>query len=337
MKFITLEEHWESATVNAAAQAYMPKSQLSINPADHSIADYMAQNPRDNSEITSADDQRLAFMDANQIQMQIMGYGDDTPQNLSPDVAIPLCRQANDELSQAVQAHPDRFGGWAVLPVGDPEAAADELQRAVQVDHLQGAMIHGYYGDKMFDDPRYDPIFARAEALDVPLYFHPAVVPATISQHYYQGDQWDALTAWAFSGAGWGWHEDLGVQMVRLILAGVFDRHPNLHIITGHWGEMVPGFLERLDQVVTPATHLDRSIGETYRDNFYITPSGMFFPTQLQLTMAEMGSDHLMYSVDYPYNHPENIAGFLADAGLSQADQQKIAYDNAAQLLHLSH
>ncbi|PIO84422.1 amidohydrolase [Loigolactobacillus backii] len=295
----------------------------------------MAKSKKDNTELTSVGAKRLAFMDANQIDKQIMGYGDNSPQNLDPKVAVDLARMANDDLAAAIATHPDRFGGWAVLPVGDPEAAAAELERAVTKKGLQGAMIHGYYNGKFFDDPFYEPIFAKAEELDVPLYFHPAVIPAEISEHYYQGSGWSELTAFTFAGAGWGWHEDLGVQMVRLILAGVFDRHPNLHIITGHWGEMVPNFLERMDQTLGLTAHLDRSISETYRDNFYITPSGMFFNAQLQLDLTEVGSDHLMYSVDYPYNHPTGAATFLADAGLSVADQEKIAFGNATKLLHL--
>ncbi|BAP86318.1 amidohydrolase [Paucilactobacillus hokkaidonensis JCM 18461] len=337
MKFITLEEHWESKQVNQAAKPYMPAPvNPHKNPNDHSIEEFMVKSKKDNTELTSVGDQRLAFMDANQIDMQIMGYGDNSPQNLDPKVSIDLSRMANDDLAAAIATHPDRFGGWAVLPVGDPEAAALELERAVKEKGLQGAMIHGYYDDKFFDDPFYEPIFAKAEELDVPLYFHPAVIPQDISEHYYQGAGWSELTAFTFAGAGWGWHEDLGVQMIRLILSGLFDRHPNLHIITGHWGEMVPNFLERMDQTLGLTVHLDRSISQTYKDNFYITPSGMFFDAQLQLAMTEVGSDHLMYSVDYPYNHPTGITTFLTNAGLSSEDQEKIAYRNAAKLLHLT-
>lgn len=336
MKLITLEEHWESQRVNAAAQPYMPKPvNPHKNPADHSIEQFVAKTQRDNTELVSAGEKRLAFMDANDIQMQIMGYGDDTPQNLDPKVAVELCQMANDDLATAINAHPNRFGGWAALPVGDPEAAAQELDRAVNELGLQGAMIHGYYQDRMFDDPFYEPILAKAEALDVPLYFHPVFIPAEISAHYYEGKGWSELTAFTFAGAGWGWHEDLGVQMIRLILAGVFDQHPKLHIITGHWGEMVPGFLERMDQTLGLTVNLQRSISQTYRENFYITPSGMFFPAQLQLTHTEVGADHLMYSLDYPYNHPADAAKFLTESDLSQADQDKIASQNAITLLHL--
>ncbi|WP_461215482.1 amidohydrolase family protein [Lacticaseibacillus sp. GG6-2] len=336
MKLITLEEHWESQRVNAAAQPYLPlPTNPHKNPDDHSIEEFVAKTKRDNTELTSAGDQRLAFMDANDIQMQIMGYGDNTPQNLDPKVAIDLCRMANDDLAAAIKPHPDRFGGWATLPVGDPEAAAAELDRAVNELGLQGAMIHGYYDGHFFDDPMYELIFAKAEALDVPLYFHPAVIPADISEHYYQSQGWSELTAFTFAGAGWGWHEDLGVQMIRLILAGVFDRHPNLHIITGHWGEMVPNFLERMDQTLGLTVHLNRSISQTYRENFYITPSGMFFPAQLQLATTEVGSEHLLYSLDYPYNHPDDALTFLTSSSLSAEAQAQIASGNAVTLLHL--
>lgn len=336
MKLITLEEHWESQRVNEAAKPYMPKPVMPHkNPDDHSIEQFVMKTKHDNTELVNAGDQRLAFMDANNIQMQIMGYGDDTPQNLDPKYSIELCKQANDDLAEAISVHPDRFGGWAALPVGNPEAAAKELDRAVNELGLQGAMIHGYYKDLMFDDPFYEPILAKAEELGVPLYFHPVFIPAEISEHYYEGKGWSELTAFTFAGAGWGWHEDLGVQMIRLILAGVFDRHPNLKIITGHWGEMVPGFLERMDQTLGLTVNLKKSISQTYKDNFYITPSGMFFDAQLQLTHTEVGADHLMYSLDYPYNHPADAAKFLRESGLSQEDQEKIAYRNAEQLLHL--
>lgn len=336
MKLITLEEHWESERVNKAAKQYMPAPTFPHQNDDNSIQEYVAKAKQDNTELLSAGEKRLAFMDANGIQMQILGYGDDSPQNLDPKLAIAFCKMANDDLAAVVAAHPDRFGGWATLPVGDPEAAAAELERSVKELHLKGAMIHGYYGDKMFDDPMYEPIFAKAEELDVPLYFHPAFIPEDITKHYYEGKGWSNLTAFIFSGAGWGWHEDLGVQMIRLILAGVFDRHPNLHIITGHWGEMVPNFLERMDQTLGLTANLDRSISQTYRDNFYITPSGMFFQAQLTLDMTEVGADHLMYSLDYPYNHPEGADTFLAESDLSEEDQEKIAYKNAEKLLHLN-
>ncbi|MGL0748832.1 amidohydrolase family protein [Secundilactobacillus paracollinoides] len=337
MKLVTLEEHWESQQVNEAAKPYLPSwTPQHHNPEDHSIADFAAMSGNTQSAITAAGEDRLKFMDDNGIAMQIMGYGDNTPQNLEPSVAIPLARQANDELTDAIAQHPDRLGGWAVLPVGDPEAAASELMRAVQEKGLQGAMIHGVYNGKFFDDPFYEPIFAMAEQLNVPLYFHPALIPGNISGHYFEGE-WSELAAYTFAGAGWGWHEDLGVQMVRLIMDGVFDRHPNLHIITGHWGEMVPNFIERLDQTVGLAVKLDRSILGTYRDNFFITLSGMLYQSQMALTKTIMGADHLMYSIDYPYNQRVGAAAahFLDEADLTDDERQKIGYQNAVDLLQL--
>lgn len=97
------------------------------DPADHSIAEFVAKSKKDNTELTSVGDKRLAFMDANQIDKQIMGYGDNSPQNLDPKVSIDLSRMANDDLADAIATHPDRFGGWAVLPVGDPKAQLPNL------------------------------------------------------------------------------------------------------------------------------------------------------------------------------------------------------------------
>ncbi len=100
---------------------------------------------------------------------------------------------------------------------------------------------------------------------------------------------------------------------------------------------MVPNFIERLDQTVGLAVKLDRSILETYRDNFFITPSGMLYQSQMALTKTIMGADHLMYSIDYPYNQRVGAAAahFLDEADLTDDERQKIGYQNAVDLLQL--
>lgn len=342
MKLITLEEHWDSKQVDEAAKAYRPKPlQAHKDPNDHSIQEYLQQASSNPTDFSPANEDRFNFMKQNGITKQILGYGDNTVQNLDPKVSVDLAKMANDELATAIKAHPDQLGGWATLPVGDPQSAADELDRAVTKLGMNGAIITGRYNDHFFDERIYDPLFAKAEALGVPLYFHPALVQEPVRSHYYTNGDWSELAGYLFAGPGWGWHSDLGIQMVRLIMAGVFERFPKLHIITGHWGEMVPNFLDRLDEVMCDppfmknALPLTRSIAETYKENFWITPSGQFTWPQLQLDLTEMGPDHIMYSLDYPYNQPAGAQDLLANSPIDDDVKEKIAHGNAEKLLHL--
>lgn len=177
--------------------------------------------------------QRLVEMDANGIDMQILSYSN-SPQLLAGAEAVELTRNANDTLADAVNAHPDRFGGFATLPWSDPEAAAAELERAVTQLGFKGAMLTGRPGETFLDDPRYSPVLAAAEALNVPIYTHPGVPLKRVQEAYYAG--LDPSVSARLSMFGWGWHAEAGVQIIRMILAGVFDKYPRLNIIAGHWG-----------------------------------------------------------------------------------------------------
>src|SRR3954470_5591138 len=128
---------------------------------------------------------RLKEMDEAGIDVQVISHGAPSTQRLDPKTAVRLARHANDRLAQAIAAHPDRFAGFACLPTPDPKAAAEELERAVTRLGFKGAMVHGLTNGVFFDDQRFWPIFERAEALNVPLYLHPAVPhPAVIDAYF---------------------------------------------------------------------------------------------------------------------------------------------------------
>ena len=334
MKIITIEEHFVSARVNEQMFALEDQTAKDNNLPVGPNKARLDLNFR--AEIEDVAAGRIKYMDENGIAMQVVSYDSTSPQNLPPEHAIPLCKQANDDLAAAVKLNPSRFSGFATLPMGDPAAAAAELDRAVNELGLKGALLSGNYNGRFFDHSFFLPVFAKAAELDVPVYLHPSVVAQPVIDYYYASDEWDSIVTMVFAGAAYGWHFDAGIHVVRMIVSGIFDKLPNLKLISGHWGEFVPYYLERLDAVfgVTP-TKLKRKISDYYKENIYITPSGMFTVPQLQLAIAEIGADHILYSGDYPHMKADNIVGFLETAPISDEDKEKIAHGNVEKLFKL--
>lgn len=276
---------------------------------------------------------RLADMDAASISMQVLSYGG-FPQLLPAAQAIDLNRAANDRLALATQAHPTRFSGFATLPWQAPEAAARELERAVKELGLKGALINGRPGDAFLDDSRYAAILAALDELKVPLYIHPGLPLPAVQAPYYGG--FDRELSARLAMFAWGWHNEAGIQVVRMLLSGVFDRYPGLQVISGHWGEMVPFFLQRLeDSIPQEASGLKRPIVQTYREHVYVSPSGMLTLPHFQFIHALMGAERILYSIDYPYQSLDGARAFIERLPGSDADKALIAHGNAERLLGL--
>lgn len=323
-KIITIEEHYQlphKETMTAAQQKATK-----------------GNNPTQIDELTMDFDKKIAYMDKYGISMQVLSNSGPNGAMI-PDKAqaVAACQHTNDTLAAKISKYPGRFGGFAVLPMTDPEAAAEELERTVNQLGFQGAMIAGLPFGHYLDEPQYRPIFAEAEKLNVPLYLHPGM-PTKADRERFQSPSYDDRVANILSMAGWGWHEEAGVQMVRLICSGLFDQYPNLHLISGHWGEMVPNFLERLDLMTGVAkVNLDRKFSDYYKSNVYVTPSGMFTKPQFALTLAEVGPSHIIWSEDFPYVlAKDQVAGFLNDSILDDAAKEQIGHRNAEQLLRLN-
>src|SRR5919205_1388358 len=180
-------------------------------------------------------------------------------EQLDPADAVAIARDANDQLGTAVQRHPTRLAGFAALPSPAPEAAADELERTVQVYGFKGGQISGQIRGRYLDDHFFWPILERAEALQVPLYIHPAPPSRAVIEALYSGFT-PQVTALLASG-GFGWHVDTALHVLRLILGGVFDRYPRLQVIIGHMGETLPFMLPRFDIALpTQVTRLARLV-----------------------------------------------------------------------------
>jgi predicted TIM-barrel fold metal-dependent hydrolase len=327
MRIIALEEHFSNAAIEKAVGKLMP------DLISQSIAAYTLPTSHTQLEDLGAD--RLQHMDEMGIDVQVLSYTAPGLQILPAEEAVPLARDANDQVAAAVAAHPDRFAGFATLPTADAEAAAAELERAVQKLGFKGAMINGRTQNRFLDDPQFRPILEAAEDLDVPLYLHPTIPSKAVQEAYYTGLAPDISIR--FATAGWGWHMETGIHALRLILAGIFDRYPRLQLILGHWGEMIPFYLARVDGYLAPVSkHLQRRISDYFLQQVYVTPSGMFTLPPFLLTLQIMGAERIMYAVDYPFIAGDDARTFLETAPISPADKEKIAHGNAEKQLKIS-
>jgi 2,3-dihydroxybenzoate decarboxylase len=275
---------------------------------------------------------RLKEMDEAGIDLQVLSHGAPATQRLDADTAVPLARRANDRLHESIRAHPDRFAAFAVLPTADPKAAADELERAVTKLGFKGAMVHGLTNGVFFDDKRFWPICERAQALDVPLYMHPAVPHKAVVEAYYKDylEQFPGLIS-----AAWGFTVETATQGIRLVLSGVFDAYPRLKIILGHLGESLPFSLWRIDMALQRQGNRSTPFRDTFREHFWITTSGNFSTPALLCCVMEMGVDRILFSVDYPFVPNPPGVKWMEHVPLGPEDRAKILNGNARRLLRL--
>src|SRR5581483_4116520 len=328
MRVVALEEHF---TVPSLVRRISPEAIARRGFAPRKILPGRT-NPLDL--LPEIGEQRLASMDEAGITVQVLSTSGPGADLVDGPDGVAIAREMNDALAEAIARHPDRFAGFAHLPMRSPEAAAEELGRAVRDLGFLGALINGTTQDRFLDDPRFEPVLAAAETLDVPVYLHPHLAPEAVRGVYYAGLPSNAGNV--LEAAGWGWHSETAIHVLRLVLAGTLDRHPKLKLIIGHMGEGLPAMLARCDQVFEAAIeHLRRPISRTILDHVWITTSGMFTEPPLLVALLTFGIDRVMFSVDYPY--APNVRGrdFLRSLSLSPADLAKVAHGNADGLLGL--
>jgi 2,3-dihydroxybenzoate decarboxylase len=275
---------------------------------------------------------RLRDMDAAGIDMQVISHMQPGTQIFDAETAVALARKANDALYAATRAHPGRFAGFAELPTADPDAAAEEIERTVTRHDFKGALINGLTAGAFLDEKRFWCIFERAQALDVPIYFHPGIPHPAVTQAYYsdyrRGD-------FPFLSVAWGFTAETAIQAIRLIVSGVFDAYPRLKIILGHLGETIPFTLWRCDWIIQHVGGRS-AFADAFREHFYLTTSGNFQHSALACCISELGIDRIMFAVDYPYNSNVEGVAFVRTAPISEADRAKIFHRNADRLLRLA-
>lgn len=288
----------------------------------------------------SSIDSRVKEMDEAGIDMQVLSA------TLMPNAEYTVAEarawavEINEVMAKVIEKYPDRFSAFAAVSLLEPEEAARELERAVTQLGFKGALI-GAEKRTFLDDPEYAAFLATAEKLDVPIYLHPKVPAEDMIGPY--------LKYPILSRSMWGFAAEAGLHAMRLILGGVFETYPNLQIILGHLGENIPYQLWRLDNrwknekdgmpgmfPEDPSASLMKKLpSEYFKQHFYVSTSGMFWEPALQMAIAAMGIDRVLFAVDYSAESNEEAVKFMESVKLSNEDKAKIYHRNAERLLKL--
>jgi 2,3-dihydroxybenzoate decarboxylase len=315
---IALEEHFTAPGFEAYSQVFTRHMGVAARS-------YLS------SRLTDFDDIRLGEMDRAGIDVVVLSQtGPSVQAETDVDVAIRGASENNDFLARQIARHPKRYAGFASLSMHSPRTAAAELTRAVETLGFKGALVNGHTNGRYYDEPAYDEFWERMQHLDVPLYLHPTD-PRPIPKAY---DGHPELT-----GAVWGWGVETATHALRLLFGGVFDRFPRLKIILGHMGEGLPMLLWRFDSrfaVYSHGVQLALKPSEYFGRNIFITTSGVCSPAALTCSLAEMGTDAVMFSVDYPYESTEIAADFIESAPMTDDVRERVCSRNAERILKLA-
>jgi predicted TIM-barrel fold metal-dependent hydrolase len=253
---------------------------------------------------------RIKEMDECGIDMQIISLSYPALDPFQTADAIEVAKMINNQISETIKKYPKRFSGYCCIPLQDPNAAADELERAVTKLGLKAAMVNVNTPERWLSDQKYEVVFDKLAKLDVPLYLH-TDGPST---------------------------EDSGLHIVpevmRLINGTLLDKYPKLQFILGHAGESLPFWLNRLDgrwrQPERPKT-----FSQYFKDNFYVSTSSQCWPILLQFLISAVGSDRILFATDYPYESITQHVEFIDSAPISDSDREKICHLNAEKLFKL--
>lgn len=276
--------------------------------------------------------ERLREMDAAGVDVQVLSHAPPGLQKVPAAAAPDVARRANDRLAEMVAAHPTRFAAFASLPTAVPDLAARELERAVRELGFKGAMVHGPTDGLFLDEERFWPILERAEALDVPLYLHPALPMAEVRQAY-MGKY--AQSHPTFVTAAWGFTIETGTHAMRLVLSGALEAFPRLQFILGHLGEAIPFLMARIDEALSRDTPT-KTFRKLFTDHFHVTTSGFFSDPALACCIQEMGVDRVLFSIDWPFVENAPGVNWLRRFDMNEDDKAKIFGGNAKRLLKLA-
>ncbi|KAH7012955.1 hypothetical protein EDB80DRAFT_570063 [Ilyonectria destructans] len=294
-----------------------------------------ARDPYVQGRLLDVGDGRIAVLDENSIQTQVLSH---IPCHSSREDM----QKVNEELRDMKSQHPKRYECFACLPMNDPLEAAEELGRCVKEFGFVGALFPNTLDDGTFyDTPRFHPLYAKAQELDVPLYFHPIFPTSEVSKLLFDGP-YSKPTSIQIGAWCYGWHSAVAIHILRLFAAGIFDKFPRLKIVIGHMGETLPFMLDRIIPQTAnwpEAAQRQRELRQVWDENIWVTTSGMFTLAPMACLLRTTKIDHILYSVDYPLEDNADGLKFmteLSESGLvSEEDLHKIAYKNAKALLRL--
>ncbi|HEX7308192.1 amidohydrolase family protein [Lentzea sp.] len=324
MRLYGLEEHFLTADVARAWRRHDPRL------AEPMMERALTSNVT--ADLLDLGDGRIAAMDDAGIDTAVLSLTTPGLQNLPAAEAVALQTLVNDTVADAVRRNPDRLQGFAALATPAPAAAADELRRAVTELGFAGALVNAHSGGRFLDAPEFWDVYEAAADLRAPVYLHPrAPFPAVVEASYRGfGEPVDGMLA---TGA-FGWHHDAGLTVLRMILAGVFDRFPELQVVLGHWGEVVLFYLDRV-AVLDELTSLRQPVAEYFRTNVFVTPGGISSHRYLRWSLEVVGAERIMYASDHPFNTERggSARAFLDSAPVTDFERELIAHGNWERLV----
>ncbi len=283
-------------------------------------------------------DYRLAEMDRFGVDMHLLSITAPGVQAFEPSLGADMAEHANDHLAKAVKAHPTRLAALGAVAPQSPERAAREVKRIMTELGFGGVIINSHTQGEFLDGEKFWPIFEALVAHDAPLYIHPNFpAPSMIEPYSHYG----------MMGALWGFGAECSLHVVRLIMAGVFDRFPKLKIVLGHLGEGLPFWLGRLDNRYANILRrggleplgmktLQRLPSDYFRSNFHITTSGMNTDPPLEFALKMFGPDRIMFAIDYPFEQTEEAVGFIRAAPLEPGAMRKITHETAQTVFNIA-
>ncbi len=288
-------------------------------------------------------DARFRIMDAFDDYIQVVSVASPPIYAIAPaDVAVELCRIANDELAELVQKHPQRFaGGIATLPMTDMDAALGEAERAIKDLRLRAVEVGSDIAGKPLDSPEFIPLYEKMVELDRPIFIHPV---REMNVPDYAGEGWSKYRAWTKL----GWPYATGLAMTRLVCSGVMEKFPPLKIITHHCGGIIPFLAGRLDwnddfnEMAMGYRDLYlKADALTYYRRFFYDTAVNGHTASLLCGLSFAGLDQMVFATDFPFDNQmgrrlirDTIAS-VERMGLCEEDRNKIYRYNAVKLMRL--
>lgn len=304
----------------AASLSQGPGGERRIHYAgDYSVLDEAHVNPA----------KRIEDLERSGVDMQVLSLTVPGVHSEEPRRGIDLARTTNEGLAEVCREHPERFRALATLPTQAPDAAARELERAVRELGLSGAMIFSNLGGLPLDDRRFDPIYAAASELGVPLLIHPIAPPSL-----------DNLTDDLRLVALLGFPFEMTLAAARLILGGTLDRFPDLILIMGQLAGALPMLAERIGRglEIYPelAGRLEQPLDHYLRRLYYDTVPYGAIGTPLTHKIA--GAERILLASDHPHQigSLDRCMDVINAMDVSEDEKRLMLGGNAARLFGIA-
>lgn len=287
---------------------------------------FMNRDPDFFEQLLSLGARRLQDMDLMGTDMHVLSLTAPGVQVFDADTATGLARDTNDALAEACRRHPTRFAGLTAIAPQNPRLAAREIERGMTQLGLHGVIVSSHTKGGYLDDQKFWEIFEAAEAHDAAIYIHPRTPsPAMLGPWLERG----------FHGPLGGFAVEVYLHTLGIISSGAFDRFPNLKIVIGHMGEGLPYFMYRLDHMQRQAGRVERRISDYLKDNVYVTTSGMAWEPAIKFAQEVLGTGHVLYAMDYPYQFEAEEVQITDDLNIPDEAKLRLYQTNAERIFHL--